>query len=132
MRSSVALRILTPVLAAVLGAQALAGCAAVPARPAAAAIPLPSRALLAAPPPPDCEFPRIGLGDTVLDGDEPRRKLEHERQCYRRAEMKMRARLRRLQTSVAATVKAISDQSSVISHQTQAVSADHWSLMTDH
>jgi CHASE2 domain-containing sensor protein len=111
MRSSVALRILTPVLAAVLGAQALAGCAAVPARPAAVAIPLPSRALLAAPPPPDCEFRRIGLGDTVLDGDEPaRRKLEHERQCYRRAEMKMRARLRRLQTSVAATVKAISDQ----------------------
>jgi hypothetical protein len=111
MRSGVALRISAPVLAAVLGAQALAGCTTAPARPAAASIPLPRRALLAPPPKPACELQKIGLGDTVPNADEAaRRKLDDERQCYRRAEMMMRARLRQLQAAVAETIKAVSNQ----------------------
>jgi len=63
------------------------------------------RALLAAPPKPDCAFQEIGLGDTVPDAAEVARlKLDFERQCYRRAEMQMRARLRRLQAAVAAGI----------------------------
>lgn len=88
-------------------ALALAGCASGLAsqsrqRPAIAAR-QPDRALLAAPAKPDCTFHEIGLGDTVSDAAEvARRKLDFERQCYREAEMQMRARLRRLQTAVAA------------------------------
>jgi hypothetical protein len=81
---------------------ALAGCAA------GAAAPLGSdaasmRHLLAAPTKPDCTFHEIGLGDTVQDAaDVTRRRLDYERRCYRRAEMMMRARLRRLQAAVVA------------------------------
>jgi hypothetical protein len=108
-RGGVALCIPAPAFAAVLGALVLAGCAAAPPWRFAAPVPLPSRALLAAPRQPDCEYRRIGLGDTMLESDEDaaRHKLEYERQCYRRAEMMMRARLRRLQASVAQTVKAV-------------------------
>jgi hypothetical protein len=90
------------VLAALLCALALAGCAAgaaAPVGPAAASM----RSLLAAPPPPDCTFNEVGLGDTVPDSaDAARRKLDYERGCYRRAEMRLRARLRKLQAAVAA------------------------------
>jgi len=108
-RTGVALGASTPKVAAVLGALALAGCAAAPPWRVAAPIPLPRPALLAAPRQPDCEYRRIGLGDTMLESDEDaaRHKLEYERQCYRRAEMMMRARLRRLQAAVAQTADAI-------------------------
>ena len=37
-------------------------------------------------------------------------KLEYERECYRQAETRARGRLNELQTSVAATVKAVEAQ----------------------
>jgi hypothetical protein len=85
--------------AAMLCALALGGCGvAAPAGPSA-----PMRQLLTPPAKPDCAFHDIGLGDTVPDaGDTVRRKMDYERQCYQRAEMRMRARLRRLQAAVAA------------------------------
>jgi hypothetical protein len=90
-----------------LFALALAGCAsglaAQSGRRAAVAVRSPDRALLIAPSKPDCTFQEIGLGDTVpVAEDIARRKLEFERACYRRAEMQMRARLRRLQAAVVA------------------------------
>ena len=74
------------------------------------------RALLAAPPEFDCDFKdagRDGAGgappvpagaqaDAVL-----RRKLEHERQCYRHAEMILRSRLLDLQAPAGKTIKAV-------------------------
>lgn len=61
------------------------------------------RRLLAAPAKPDCTFHEIGLGDTMPEPAEAAlRKLDDESRCYRRAEMMMRARLRRLQAAVAA------------------------------
>jgi hypothetical protein len=113
MRSSATLRMSAPAVVAVLCSQVLAGCTCLPvtdstARPAKPSIPLPHRSLLAGLPQPDCEFREIGLGDTVLDPDgATRRKLDYERQCYRRAEMLARARLRQLQASVAETVKVL-------------------------
>jgi hypothetical protein len=97
-------------VALALFALALAGCAsglaAQSGRRAAVAVRPPDRALLAAPSKPDCSFQEIGLGDTVPDAAEAaRRKLDFERECYRRAEMQMRARLRRLQAAVVAGVK---------------------------
>jgi hypothetical protein len=92
-------------------AHALAGCAAGLAAPPAQQIAKPpsARALLTAPVKPDCAFHEIGLGDTVPDPAEAERhKLEYERRCYRRAEMRVRARLRRLQASVAAEMKPAS------------------------
>ena len=56
------------------------------------------RALLQGGPKPDCEFHEIGLGDTVRDATESARlKLDYERRCYRRAEMRERVRLQRPQ-----------------------------------
>jgi hypothetical protein len=92
-------------------AQALAGCAAGLAAPPVQHIAMPAstRALMTAPAKPDCTFREIGLGDTVQDAAEAgRQKLEYERRCYRRAEMQVRARLRRLQASVAAGMKPAS------------------------
>jgi hypothetical protein len=89
-------------------AQALAGCAAGLAAPPIQQIAKPpsARALLTAPGKPDCTFHEIGLGDTMADPAEAERhKLDYERRCYRRAEMQVRARLRRLQASVAAGMK---------------------------
>ena len=66
-------------------------------------MPQSTRALLTAPAKPDCTFHEIGLGDTVSDAAEvARHRLAFERECYRQAEMQMRARLRRLQATVAA------------------------------
>ena len=64
-------------------------------------VPLPSLALLAPQPEPDCEFPTT---DSAAD---ERQKLDYERQCYRHAEMIARARLRVLQRSVARTIRAV-------------------------
>src|SRR5262249_14360654 len=87
-------------------AHALAGCAAGFAAPSAqrpGITPAPSRALLAAPAKPGCTFYETGLGDTVSDAPETaRQKLDYERLGARRAEMQVRARLRRLQAAVAA------------------------------
>jgi hypothetical protein len=92
-------------LGAVLCALALAGCAAGVAAPVGPSASM--RHLLSPPAKPDCAFHDIGLGDTVPDAAEAaRRKLEYERQCYRRAEMQMRARLRRLQAAVVAQTAA--------------------------
>jgi hypothetical protein len=89
-------------LCAILLCGALAGCAAgtaAPLRSDAASI----RHLLAAPAKPNCTFYEIGLGDTTSDAAEVAfHKLDYERRCYRRAEMMMRARLRRVQTALAA------------------------------
>src|SRR5262249_31155558 len=58
-------------------------------------IPLPALALLAPQSEPDCEF------TTTDPNSDERQKLDYERQCYRQAEMIVRARLRLLQRSVA-------------------------------
>jgi hypothetical protein len=112
MSCAVALRTRVRLVAVLLCAAALAGCAAgaaAPARPGgAASIPLPGRALLAPARKPDCAFHEIGLGDTLPNAAETeRRKLDYERRCYRRAEMQMRARLHRLQAAVTESIKAI-------------------------
>ena len=112
MSCTVALRMRSRLVAVLLCAGALAGCAAgaaAPGRPGgAASIPLPGRALLAPARKPDCAFHDIGLGDTLPNAAEAgHRKLDYERRCYRRAEMQMRARLRRLQAAVAESIRAI-------------------------
>src|SRR5262249_50450704 len=98
-------------VAVVCVALALGGCAAGLAAPAGqrpAITPASSRALLAAPAKPDCAFHAVGLGDTVPDAAEAaRQKLDDERRCYRRAEMQVRTRLRRLQAAVAAGAQPI-------------------------
>src|SRR6516162_5157585 len=65
----------------------------------AAAIPLPPAALLVRQPEPGCEA-------TDPSADE-RQKLDFERQCYRHAEMIVRARLELLQGSVDRTISAV-------------------------
>jgi hypothetical protein len=94
-------------LCAILLCGALAGCAAgtaAPLRSDAASM----RHLLAAPAKPDCTFHEIGLGDTTSDAAEvARHKLDYERRCYRRAEMMMRARLRRVQAALAAAHRQV-------------------------
>jgi hypothetical protein len=61
------------------------------------------RHLLATPAKPNCVFHEIGLGDTTSDAaDTAWHKLDYERRCYRRAEMMIRARLRRVQAALAA------------------------------
>jgi hypothetical protein len=67
----------------------------IPATP----IPLPAAALLARQPEPGCEM-------TDANADE-RQRLDYERQCYRHAEMIVRARLELLQGSVDKTISAI-------------------------
>ncbi len=105
-------RVLACGLGIALTAMTLAGCdyagrRALTTRPAntepgsATKVPLPSLALLAPQPEPDCEFPATDAG-----ADE-RQKLDYERQCYRHAEIIARARLRLLQRSVARTIRAI-------------------------
>jgi hypothetical protein len=90
--------------------------AGISARPGARTpIPLPDRALLAAPPEFDCDFKDAGRDDASGAGPPPagaqadaalRRKLDHERQCYRHAEMILRSRLLRLQAPAGETIKA--------------------------
>ena len=64
-------------------------------------IPVPGLALLAPQSEPNCEFP------TTDSQSDERQRLDYERQCYRHAEMIVRARLRLLQRSVAKTIRAI-------------------------
>ena len=101
-------------LAALSLAMALAGCAQhsaqheVKADPIEAAAPpqghpdfrirRPNRALLISQPAPDCEFRGTEL--KTVDPDQwARLRLDYERQCYQRAEKKVRDRLRLLQAS---------------------------------
>jgi len=79
-----------------------------------ARVPLPDRELLAAQPEPDCE-----VKSTTSDGEKSgvqtdpnadlalRIRLEYERECYRKAEMRARARLEQLQASTAETIKVL-------------------------
>jgi hypothetical protein len=111
----------------------LPGCATDPA-PAAAptasiarpSIPLPPAALLAPASPPNCgvKTSHIGGRDTRVASSDPQQrltvaqnedsaalsqrvKLEHERDCYQSAEMRVRERLGHLQTSVRRTITAV-------------------------
>jgi len=62
-------------------------------------IPLPDAALLVRQPEPSCE-----ITDSSVD---ERQKLDYERQCYRHAEMIVRARLELLQRSIDKTISAV-------------------------
>lgn len=73
--------------------------------PRAAAIPLPSQALLTAQPAPNCEL-ESALGD-VSAAEAMRAKLDYQQQCYRQAEILVRARLHALQSAVEATARAV-------------------------
>ena len=102
------------VLAIVICATTLAGCACTSRAVSKAAtgdismgpgsrtpIPLPARALLNPQPQPDCE---AATTDSKTDD---RQKLDYERQCYRHAEMIVRGRLELLQGSVDKTIKVV-------------------------
>ena len=67
-------------------------------------VPVPGPALLSPQPEPDC--PALARRDNDASLTQ-RMMLEFERECYRQAEMRARERLRRLQGSVAGTIKAI-------------------------
>ena len=120
-----------PVLAAAMCAGLLAGCCdpefaghgytmgdtahAGPLFGSSLKIPLPGQALLAAQSAPNCEY-NASRGDngpgqrqkSQSDIDEAYRvKLEHERECYREAEMRARQRLQHLQTSIGKTINAV-------------------------
>jgi hypothetical protein len=73
---------------------------------ARASIPLPAQALLAFPPEFECEKTTPTGAQTDPDAA-LRAKLDHERQCYRHAEMILRDRLLGLQASVGETIKAV-------------------------
>jgi hypothetical protein len=64
------------------------------------AMPVPAPELLTAPPAPDC-----ALDPTRATDD--RQKLDYERQCYRHAEIIIRARFERLQDEVGKMIKAV-------------------------
>jgi hypothetical protein len=82
-------------------------------------IPLPPKALLAAQPAPDCEAkpgapaPRADAGAPAAAKSDAeaalalRIRLEYERECYRRAERRVRARLQQLQAATRETIKAL-------------------------
>ena len=65
------------------------------------AMPLPAPDLLAPLPEPDCTF------DTTRATADDRQKLDYERQCYRHAEIIIRARFERLQDEVGKMIKAV-------------------------
>jgi Protein of unknown function (DUF3551) len=85
-------------------AAASAGSSAGPR--ARASIPLPAQALLASPPEFQCEKTAPTRAQTDPDAA-LRAKLDHERQCYRHAEMIMRDRLLQLQASLGEMITAI-------------------------
>jgi len=64
-------------------------------------MPLPTPDLLAPLPEPDCTF------DTTRATADDRQKLDYERQCYRHAEIIIRARFERLQDEVGKMIKAV-------------------------
>jgi hypothetical protein len=115
------------VLVVAVSAATLVGCAEYPcddfdisptaskdtARGSRARLPLPDRALLTAQPEPDCEVkataPDAAKGAEQSDPKASlalRIKLEYERECYRKAEMRVRDRLKRLQASMAEIIRA--------------------------
>lgn len=71
------------------------------ARASRTSVALPDRALLVSSVQPDCEF------KTNDPNADERQKLDYERQCYRHAEIIIRDRLSRLQSSVRKTARAI-------------------------
>ena len=79
-------------------------------------VPLPDGALLQPLPAPKCEQRNAAkAGD---DAEALRAKLDHERQCYRHAEIIARGKLRNLQTSVAQTMVALKAQQNTQPPQT--------------
>jgi hypothetical protein len=68
--------------------------------PVKAAMPVPAPELLTPPSQPNCAF------DPARTDTDDRQKLDYERQCYRHAEMIMRARLERLQSEIGQLIKA--------------------------
>jgi hypothetical protein len=98
-------------LVTTIAAVTLCGCAEL--YPVAAwrtqRIPFPDRALLASPREPDCEGKPSASGGDSSSNDvlALRIKLEYDKECYRVAEMNMRERLKRLQASMAETVRAL-------------------------
>jgi hypothetical protein len=70
-------------------------------------IPLPDRALLTQPSEFNCEFKPTPLEGAGADAAMPM-KLDYEQQCWRHAEIIVRDSLRRLQTAVDGTIKALS------------------------
>ena len=80
-------------------------------------LPLPESALLAQQPAPRCEYRGTrgeGAEKTANASAEQvaQMKLDYERQCYRHAEMIARAKLRKLQKSVARTMLALKEERS--------------------
>jgi hypothetical protein len=109
----------------VISAAALAGCAELPCDDdisstapinsrSRAQIPLPDHALLTAQPEPDCEGKPVPA-DATKNGEPTnanadlalRIKLEYERECYRKAEMRVRDRFKRLRAATSETVSAV-------------------------
>ena len=76
-----------------------------PAIPIKAAMPRPDPELLAPASEPNCAF------DSTRTDVDDRQKLDYERQCYRHAEMIIRARLQRLQGDVDQMIKAVKRES---------------------
>ena len=96
-----------PILAAVAGVLAAAGCTP---------IPIPDTALLERQPAPKCDArvnakARQQAGASADTGGDAasQAKLDYERQCYRHAELIARNRLNKLQASVQQTVKAVKE-----------------------
>lgn len=99
-----------------IGVVALGGCAEicdddyrVPlAAERARRIPVPDRALLSSPHEPDCEGKPAASGDSPKPNADAalRTKLENDKECYRKAEIKAREQLKRLQASTAKMIEA--------------------------
>jgi hypothetical protein len=69
-------------------------------------IPQPDPALLSPQPAPECEFKAVAQPDTE-PREAMRMKLDYEQQCYRQAEVILRARYQRLQEAFGKTLEAI-------------------------
>jgi hypothetical protein len=75
-------------------------------------LPVPNRALLTPPRPPNCEGkPASSGGDSPYYAGEDvaalRTKLEADKECYRKAELKTRERLKQLQAATAEMVRGL-------------------------
>ena len=129
-------RVCVGIVAVVLSAVVLGGCATRPAtqaqakvqakaqakaqpkfvrlKPASrmltarARIPLPDRTLLQRQPEPDCTF--RGTISSPMTVEELRQKLDYEQQCYRQSESNVRGRLHNLQDAVGETIRAVEER----------------------
>jgi hypothetical protein len=99
-----------------IGGMALGGCAELEdyaaAEERAHRLPVPNPALLKPPRPPNCEGkPASSGGDSpYYAGDDVaalRAKLEADKECYRKAEMRTRERLKKLQAATAEMVRGL-------------------------